>query len=144
MDDALDAMDAPERTSAHAQLEHDTAELLALLAARFEPLGRAASSSSDAVYDNTSDETYAEAMTVQVPTRLNGWEVQRLDELVADGVGESRSDVVRLALRELYDAHQRRRTGAAIAESYREVPQTEDDIDLAMSSAIALTEAEPW
>jgi len=87
---------------------------------------------------------YAQPMTVQVPTRLNGWEVQCLDELVADGVGESRSDVVRLALRELYDAHQRRRTGAAIAESYREIPQTDDDIDLAMSSAIALTEAEPW
>jgi Arc/MetJ-type ribon-helix-helix transcriptional regulator len=83
-------------------------------------------------------------MTVQVPTRLNGWEVQRLDELVADGIGDNRSDVIRLALRELYDAHRRRQAGAAIAESYRITPQTTDEVDIAMSSAIALTEAEPW
>jgi Arc/MetJ-type ribon-helix-helix transcriptional regulator len=85
-----------------------------------------------------------ERMTVQVPTRLNGWDVQRLDELVADGVGENRSDVIRLALRELYDAHRRRRIGETIAESYLTTPQTTDDIDLAMANAEALTDAEPW
>ena len=35
-------------------------------------------------------------------------------------------------------------SGAAIAASYREHPQTLDDNELAMASAIALTEAEPW
>jgi hypothetical protein len=34
--------------------------------------------------------------------------------------------------------------GAAIARSYREHPQSTDDDELAMASALALTEAEPW
>jgi mRNA-degrading endonuclease toxin of MazEF toxin-antitoxin module len=39
MDDALEAMDTTERAGTHAQLELDAAELLALLADRFEPTG---------------------------------------------------------------------------------------------------------
>jgi hypothetical protein len=38
----------------------------------------------------------------------------------------------------------RARTGAAIAASYRGLPQTSEDDELALASAIALTEAEPW
>jgi Fe-S-cluster containining protein len=37
MDDALEAMDPAERAATHAQLELDAAELLTLLADRFEP-----------------------------------------------------------------------------------------------------------
>jgi Arc/MetJ-type ribon-helix-helix transcriptional regulator len=64
-------------------------------------------------------------------------------ELVDEGVGESRSAVIRHGVHHLADAVHRARVGAAIADSYREHPQTSDD-DLAMASAIALTEAEPW
>ena len=83
-------------------------------------------------------------MTIQVPTRFRAPEVQALDELVADGVAESRSDAIRLAVARLYDEHRRRKIGEAIAEAYRAVPQTAHDDAWAMASAIALTEAEPW
>jgi hypothetical protein len=44
----------------------------------------------------------------------------------------------------LADSVRRARDGASIARSYREVPQTAEDDELAMASAIAITEAEPW
>ena len=34
--------------------------------------------------------------------------------------------------------------GEVIARSYRQRPQTAEDDDLAMASATAMTEAEPW
>jgi hypothetical protein len=39
---------------------------------------------------------------------------------------------------------ERARTGQLIADSYRDVPQTADDDELAMANAIALTEVESW
>jgi hypothetical protein len=36
------------------------------------------------------------------------------------------------------------RVGTAIAESYQECPQAPEDDALAMASAMAMTEAEPW
>lgn len=67
-----------------------------------------------------------------------------LDELVEQGVGESRSAVIRRGVRELADATRRRNVGRAIARSYRERPQSGEDDELAMASALAMTEAEPW
>lgn len=67
-----------------------------------------------------------------------------IDRLVADGVGENRSDVIRRAVDFLDDAVRRARAGEAIAESYRGHPQSPDDDALAMASAVAMTEAEPW
>ncbi len=83
-------------------------------------------------------------MTTPVPTRFTDDELALIDELVADGVGENRSAVIRRGVHQLADAVRRERIGAAIASSYREHPQTPDDDDLAMASAIAMTEAEPW
>ena len=67
-----------------------------------------------------------------------------LDELVASGVGETRSAVVREALVRLADAVRRSEDGASIAAFYREVPQSADDDRLALANAVAMTEAEPW
>src|SRR5690606_16790918 len=67
-----------------------------------------------------------------------------IDELVDAGVGDSRSALIRRGVHHLADAVRRARIGAAIAASYREHPQTPEDDELAMASAIALTEAEPW
>lgn len=67
-----------------------------------------------------------------------------IDALVDAGVGESRSAVIRQGVHHLADAVRRARVGEAIAASYRTNPQTADDDELAMTSAIALTEAEPW
>lgn len=83
-------------------------------------------------------------MTTPVPTRFSDDEIALLDELVAAGVGDNRSAVVRRAIAHLADAHHRARTGAAIADSYRSEPQSAEDDHLAMANAIALTEAEPW
>jgi Arc/MetJ-type ribon-helix-helix transcriptional regulator len=59
-------------------------------------------------------------MTTPVPTRFSPEEIKQLDELVAAGVGDSRSAVVRLAVGRLADAVRRAASGASIAESYRE------------------------
>lgn len=83
-------------------------------------------------------------MTTPVPTRFSDDELGLIDELVAKGIGETRSAVIRRAVAHLADAVQRTQVGAAITESYRQRPQTPDDDELAMASTIALTEAEPW
>lgn len=83
-------------------------------------------------------------MTTPVPTRFTSDEIALIDELVAHGVGDSRSAVIRRGVHHLAEAVRRARDGATIAASYRERPQTSEDDGLAMASAIALTEAEPW
>jgi Arc/MetJ-type ribon-helix-helix transcriptional regulator len=83
-------------------------------------------------------------MTTPVPTRFTDEELALIDALVEEGIGDSRSAVIRRGVHHLADAVRRARVGAAIAQSYRERPQSPDDDDLAMASAIALTEAEPW
>ena len=83
-------------------------------------------------------------MTTPVPTRFTDAELALIDELVEDGVGESRSAVIRKGVRHLADAVHRDRVGTSIARSYREHPQGSEDDNLAMANAVALTEAEPW
>ena len=83
-------------------------------------------------------------MTTPVPTRFTAEELALIDDLVAEGVAESRSAVIRKGVHHLVDSIRRARIGEAIAQSYRECPQTADDDELAMANAIAMTEAEPW
>ena len=52
--------------------------------------------------------------------------------------------MIRRGVHHLADSVSRARVGEAIAMSYRDTPQTADDDELAMASANALTEAEPW
>jgi len=83
-------------------------------------------------------------MTRPVPTRFTDDELALIDSLVDEGVGDNRSAVIRQGVHHLADAVRRARVGRAIADSYRERPQTSDDDDLAMANALALTEAESW
>lgn len=83
-------------------------------------------------------------MTTPVPTRFSAEELALIDALVDEGVGDSRSAVIRQGVHHLADAVRRAKVGAVIAASYRDRPQTSEDDDLAMASAIAMTEAEPW
>ena len=83
-------------------------------------------------------------MTTPVPTRFTDEELALIDDLVEKGVGDSRSAVIRRGVHYLADSLRRARIGAAIAESYREHPQTAEDDELAMASANAITDAEPW
>jgi Arc/MetJ-type ribon-helix-helix transcriptional regulator len=87
---------------------------------------------------------YTSRVTIQVPTRFRNTEVQALDELVADGVADSRSEVIRLAVARLSERHRRAKVGAAIVAAYRAEPQTAEEDAWALANAIALTEAEPW
>ena len=83
-------------------------------------------------------------MTTPVPTRFTDDELALIDELVRTGVAKSRSAVIRRGVQHLAESVNRSRVGAAIADSYRERPQSPEDDDLAMASAIAMTEAESW
>ena len=83
-------------------------------------------------------------MTSPVPTRFSPEELAVIDLLVAEGVGTSRSDVIRRAVKHLNDVVRRDRAGKTIAESYRTRPQSPEDDALAMASALAMTESEPW
>lgn len=83
-------------------------------------------------------------MTTPVPTRFTDDELALIDALVDDGIADSRSAVIRRGVHLLADSVRRARVGQSIARSYRELPQTPEDDELAMASAIAMTEAEPW
>ncbi len=83
-------------------------------------------------------------MTRAVPTRFNARQIQTLDRLVAAGVGETRSEVIRRAVEHLAESFERARAGQRIANSYREQPQSAEEDAMAMANAIAMVEAEPW
>ncbi|MDE0269099.1 MAG: ribbon-helix-helix protein, CopG family [Acidimicrobiaceae bacterium] len=83
-------------------------------------------------------------MTIAVHTRFSSSQIETLDRLVAEGVGKTRSAVVRRAVEHLAESVEHSRAGGLIADSYRERPQTADDDAQAMTNAIAMTEAEPW
>ncbi len=83
-------------------------------------------------------------MTTQVPTRFGENELAALDQLVADGVADSRSEAIRLAVARLHDQHRRARIGAEIAAAYRAMPQTPEELEWAMESADELATEESW
>jgi len=83
-------------------------------------------------------------MTTPIPTRFSDEELATIDRLVAEGVGQNRSDVIRQAVERLDDAVRRSRVGQKIADSYRDQPQTAEDDKLALANAVAMIEAEPW
>lgn len=83
-------------------------------------------------------------MTTPVPTRFTEHELALIDELVGEGIGKTRSAVIRRGVHHLADSVRRARVGESIARSYRDHPQSADDDELAMASAVGLTEAESW
>ncbi len=87
---------------------------------------------------------YIDCMTAAVPTRFSERQIETIDRLVTEGIGDSRSAVIRRAVDHLAESVERSRVGRMIADSYRELPQTADDDAQAMANAIAMTDAEPW
>ncbi len=77
---------------------------------------------------------------VRVPDPLTG----EVDRLVSEGVVESRSDAVRVALESLVDRHRRRAVGLAIADGYARAPQSNDEMAWADEAARRMIEEEPW
>jgi Arc/MetJ-type ribon-helix-helix transcriptional regulator len=80
-------------------------------------------------------------MSVQIPTRFDDADVDRLDELIGAGVGSTRSQIIRIAFDELYDRHRRAQIGARIVASYAALPQSADDDEWAQASVDDWTES---
>ena len=79
-----------------------------------------------------------------VRARFSDDELSVLDQLVSEGIGASRENVIRQAVCWYDDALKRHRVGKAIEDHYLQHPQTEADHAQAMANAIALTDSEPW
>lgn len=86
---------------------------------------------------------YTRCMT-QLVARIPDDVLAQLDELVASGAFESRSDAVREALVRLIDRHRRDEIGRQIVEGYRRIPQTDEEFEGADEAARRMIEEEPW
>jgi Arc/MetJ-type ribon-helix-helix transcriptional regulator len=86
---------------------------------------------------------YANRM-VQVVTRMEDELADAVDELVAAGVVASRSDAVRLGLRQLVDRYRREQIASRIVDGYRRHPQTEADVGWADESTVQMIADESW
>ncbi len=80
----------------------------------------------------------------QLVTRIDSDLAKSIDQLVAEGVVESRSDAVRKGLRALIEQTRRRRTAEAIIAGYTEQPQTDDDVAWADQATVQMIADEPW
>lgn len=80
----------------------------------------------------------------QVVARLDDDLVAAVDELVTQGLFESRSDAIRVALRKVVDERKRRLIGEAIIAGYRRIPETAEELSWAEAATISMIEEEPW
>ena len=80
----------------------------------------------------------------QLVTRVDDDLASLVDELVAEGVVESRSDAVRRGLRVLIDRNQRRRTAEAIIRGYEQQPQTDHELGWSDDATVRMINDEPW
>ncbi len=83
-------------------------------------------------------------MVEQLAVRVTGELLRRIDELIAQGRFPNRADLVRSAVAALVEVEQRRLTGEAIAEGYRRIPQSDEDVAAASVAAIRSIHEEPW
>ena len=83
-------------------------------------------------------------MTTPIPTRFSKEELAIIDKLVEEGIGDNRSAVIRKGVHGLAESVRRSRIGEAIVQSYQTNPQTSEDDEIAIASAVAMTEAESW
>lgn len=86
---------------------------------------------------------YTRCMT-QLVARVPADVVAQLDELVASGLFESRSEAVREAVVQLIDHFRRDQIGRLIAEGYRRIPETEEELRWAEEAGRRMIEEEPW
>lgn len=86
---------------------------------------------------------YALCMT-QFVTRISVTLAADIDQLVAEGVVESRSDAVRVGLRRLVAEHRRQRTADAIVEGYRVRPQRDGEVGWPDAATVGMIGDEPW
>ena len=80
----------------------------------------------------------------QLVTRVDDQLLAEVDTLIERGEVRTRSEAVRVALRQLVDSAQRKREGAAIAKAYRDKPQTDDEGGWSDAATVDMIAAEPW
>lgn len=80
----------------------------------------------------------------QLVTRVDAKVTALVDELIAEGVVESRSDAVRRGLAMLINHHRRNREAEAIVRAYRHSPQTEQEVGWADEASVHMIGKEPW
>jgi Arc/MetJ-type ribon-helix-helix transcriptional regulator len=80
----------------------------------------------------------------QFVTRIDDDLARAIDQLVEEGVFESRSEAVRTSLIATLDAHRRIKLGRETNEGYRRVPETDEELRLAEAVAALMITAEPW
>ena len=84
-------------------------------------------------------------MSEQIAVRLSDELAASLEQLVApNGPFVTKADAVRSAIEALVDREQRRRIGEAIADGYRRIPQTEEELAGVREESIRSIEEEPW
>jgi Arc/MetJ-type ribon-helix-helix transcriptional regulator len=81
---------------------------------------------------------------VQLVTRMDDDLVAAVDELVSTGVVASRSEAVRLGLRQLVERHRREQIAPTIVGGYRRQPQTEAEVGWADESTSRMIADQPW
>jgi Arc/MetJ-type ribon-helix-helix transcriptional regulator len=83
-------------------------------------------------------------MSKQIAVRIPDAMSEALEQLVADEEFDSVAEATRAALETLIVMARRRRVGEAIAEGYRRMPQTDEEIRTAHRLALRSIEDEPW
>lgn len=83
-------------------------------------------------------------MTIQLVTRVPDDVMAAIDKLVQEGVFPSRSEAVRAGLAGVIERERRETVGRAIAEGYRRMPQSGDDLAWTDAASAAMIAEEPW
>lgn len=83
-------------------------------------------------------------MTTQLAIRIDDSDAQELDEVVRTGRYATRTDAVRAAITDFLDRERRAAIGRQIADGYRAVPQTDDELAGLAALARDMVTEEPW
>ena len=82
--------------------------------------------------------------TTQIAIRLDDHVLAAVDQLVSTGGGESRADVVRQALKVLFQAQEKERIDRLMVDGYSRTPSTLTEDAAAEASLRDAIGEEPW
>ncbi|HXY44609.1 MAG TPA: ribbon-helix-helix domain-containing protein [Acidimicrobiales bacterium] len=82
--------------------------------------------------------------TEQIAVRLPRELLAEVDELVAQGIYDSRAAAVRTGLEAVVDSERRRQIDRAVIEGYRRIPAGETEQEAAVASLRDAILDEPW
>jgi putative addiction module CopG family antidote len=83
-------------------------------------------------------------MSEQIAVRLPDELASSLDQLISEGRFESKAEAIRSAIRALVEQERRSRIGERIADGYRRIPQSDEEVSAATEAAIHSIQEEPW